>query len=196
MSAPVAGKFQDHYIVLDVPHKASLEQVRAAHEGLSRLYHAVQGEQPDAEKFEAVQVAFEVLKDPGLRKDFDKLKGIGANERPRFSGPEFFEALERPTGLRSAMLCMLYDYRRLHPFTPAISVRNALTMLHASEEEVNFALWYLKQRNLVVNDDKSNLMITADGMDFLENQRPSPELVMKFLKAPDFPPEDGRTTEK
>ena len=63
-------------------------------------------------------------------------------------------------------------------------MRNVLGMLQATEEEINFALWYLKQRNLVINDDKSNLVITVEGLDFLENQTPSPEAVMRFINMP------------
>lgn len=182
MSAPAAGKFQDHYAILEIDPKASREDVEAACQRLLRRYDPGQGEQPDREKFEAVRMAAEVLLDPVLRREFDKLKGIFREEVPTFSGAAFFEALERPSGLRSAVLCILYDRRRLRPFTPAVPMRQLLAMLHASEEELNFALWYLKQRNLVVYDDKTNLMITADGLDFLENQRPSPEVVMRFIR--------------
>jgi hypothetical protein len=43
-------------------------------------------------------------------------------------------------------------------------------------------LWYLKQRGLVRSDDKSSLHITVDGMDFLENKKPTPDEVMRFIK--------------
>jgi hypothetical protein len=43
-------------------------------------------------------------------------------------------------------------------------------------------LWYLKQRNLVRSDDKSSLHITVDGMDFVENKKPTADEVMRFIK--------------
>lgn len=187
MSAPAATNSQDHYAVLNLSPNAQFEEIEVAHERLAGLFSPERGTEPDADRYDAVRLAFAVLTDSVLRRDFDKLKGVRRDQRPTFSGPEFFDALARPSGLRSAMLCILYDYRRLHPSSPAISVRNVLGMLLATEEEVNFSLWYLKQRNLVLSDDKSNLLITADGMDFLENQRPTPEVVMKFFKIPDSP---------
>lgn len=51
-----------------------------------------------------------------------------------------------------------------------------------TNDELNFALWYLKQRGLVESDDKSNLQISVSGMDFLEQLRPEPESVLRFLK--------------
>ena len=55
-------------------------------------------------------------------------------------------------------------------------------MLQVKGEGLNFALFYLKKRGFVFNDDKSALAITVDGMDFLEQNRPSPEIVMQFIK--------------
>jgi curved DNA-binding protein CbpA len=70
MSAPAAGKFQDHYEVLGVEHKAGSEAIQAAYARLSQMFHPQTGTQPDPEKFEAVSLAFEVLSDPQLRRDF------------------------------------------------------------------------------------------------------------------------------
>jgi hypothetical protein len=55
-------------------------------------------------------------------------------------------------------------------------------MLQASSEELSFALWYLKQRGHVVSDDKSNLQLTADGMDYLERNPPTAEAVLPLIK--------------
>ena len=54
--------------------------------------------------------------------------------------------------------------------------------LEVTTEELGAALWYLKKRGLVSSDDKSSLQITVDGMDFLENNKPSPQAVMSFIK--------------
>jgi hypothetical protein len=55
-------------------------------------------------------------------------------------------------------------------------------MVEATAVELSGALWYLKQRGLAASDDKSSLQITADGMDFLVNQKPLLEDVMAFIK--------------
>ena len=76
MSSASAGKFQDHYEVLGVEHKASSDAVQLAYARLAEKYHPKVGATPDHEKYDAVVLAFEILSDPELRKDFDKLKGI------------------------------------------------------------------------------------------------------------------------
>ena len=61
-------------------------------------------------------------------------------------------------------------------------MRHLEGMLYVGGESLNFALWYLKKRGLVINDDKSSMEITVDGMDFLEQNRPTPEQVMGFIR--------------
>ena len=194
MSSPAAGKFQDHYEVLGVDHKAATEAIQAAYSRMAEKYHPRTGTVPDQEKFDAVTLAFEVLSDPDLRSDFNKLKGIGADEKPKFSGAPFFEAYRRDSHLRVGLLCVLYDRRRSKPFTPSLSMRHIEGIFNASSQELNFALWYLKQRDLVVADDKSSLQITVNGMDYLEANPASAELVLPMIKAASLV--GGLTTEE
>jgi hypothetical protein len=56
-------------------------------------------------------------------------------------------------------------------------------MLDVTNDELTFALWYLKQRGFVAADDKSSLAITIDGMDYLENHWPTAEGVLPYIKA-------------
>ena len=55
-------------------------------------------------------------------------------------------------------------------------------MVEATAVELSAALWYMKQRALVSSDDKSNMQITVDGMDFLVGAKPVPADVMAFIK--------------
>jgi hypothetical protein len=61
-------------------------------------------------------------------------------------------------------------------------MRRVENILECTSEGLNFALWYLKQRNMVASDDKSNLQITVEGMDYLETNPPTPETVMPMIK--------------
>jgi curved DNA-binding protein CbpA len=183
MSAPVAGKFQDHYVILGVDPKATSDVIQAAYAKLAQKYHKDNPATGNQEKFEAVNLAYEVLCDAAMRAEFDKLKGIDLDDdKPRFGCDQFFENLGKQTGLRAAILSVLYERRQLKPYRPSLSMRHLDSMINATNDELNFALWYLKQRGLVVSDDKSNLQIAVDGMDFLESTRPELELVLPFIK--------------
>jgi curved DNA-binding protein CbpA len=183
MSAPLAGKFQDHYAILGIEPNFDSETIQRAYANLAQKYHPKNSATGDAEMFEAVNAAYETLSDPELRAVFDKLKGVGREEGgPKFSGSDFFDALGREAIRRVAILCVLYDRRLSKPSAPSLSMRHLELMVEATAVELSFAIWYLKQRGLVASDDKSSMQITVDGMDFLENKKPSAEEVMPFMK--------------
>jgi curved DNA-binding protein CbpA len=181
MSASVAGKFQDHYVVLEIEPKSDLDTIQKVYAKLSQKYHPATPETGDQEKFDAVNLAYEVLSDTTLRYQFDQLKGLNQEDTPKFSA-EFFVDLEHGTGLRAAVLSILYDRRRRKPRTPGLSLRHLESMLETTNEQMSLTLWYLKARNLVAADDKSNVLITVEGIDFLEANQPTPELVLPFIK--------------
>lgn len=201
MSAPLAGNFQDHYVVLGVKPTANAEAIQLAYTKLVQQYHPSNPDTGDEEKFDALNLAYEVLSQPDLRTQFDKLKGIGAeNAVPKFTGLPFFSSMGRENGLRAALLCVLYDRRRQKPFTPSLSVRHVENIVSATLEEMTFVLWYLKERKWVISDDKSSLQITASGMEYLEKNPPSADLVMPLIKpsglvTSDSMPEESGNTE-
>ena len=194
MSAPSAGKYQDHYDVLGIDSKADVESIQRAYTELAKKFHPSNAVNGDPEAFDAVNMAYEVLSDPAQRHAFDNLKGTGEDlDCPKFSGLEFFNSLGREAGLRSALLCILYDRRRSKPLKPGMPMRYVEAMLAASFDELFFVLWYLKQRGWVASDDKSNILITVQGMDYLESNQPSAALVMPYIKSsvveePEAPP--------
>ena len=107
--------------------------------------------------------------------------GIGGDDKPKFSGLTFFELYVRDTRLRIALLCVLYDRRRLKPFTPSLSMRHLEAILNTSIVELNFALWYLKQKEMVTMTTRAALQITTVGMDYLQANPPDPSQVMQLI---------------
>jgi curved DNA-binding protein CbpA len=199
MSAPLAGKFQDHYAVLGVEPNADSETIQRTYSKLAQKYNPKTSATGDAEMFEAVNAAYETLADPELRAVFDKLKGASRGDSgPAFSGAAFFEALGREASRRTAILCVLYDRRLTNPMTPSLSMRHLEVIVDATSAELSSAMWYLKQRGFVASDDKSSLQITVDGMDFLDSRKPTAEEVMPFIRQaskPEFQGADARSTE-
>ena len=183
MSSPLAGKFQDHYDVLGIDPRSDSETLQSAYAELAQKYHPNNPDTGDQDAFGSVNAACEVLSDPAQRFAFDNLKGIGEDAIcPQFSGTEFFESLGSDAGLRVALLSILYERRKKKPLKPGLPMRYVEGMLNADMDELFFVLWYVKQRGWVSSDDKSNLLITVQGMDYLDSNRPSAALVLRHLK--------------
>ena len=183
MSTPLAGKFQDHYHVLGIEPKCDSETLQNAYAELARRFHPNNALTGDPEAFAAVNAAYEVLSDPAQRLVFDNIKGVGEDTScPQFSGKQFFESLGSDAGLRVALLCILYERRKKKPMKPGLPMRHVEAMLNADLDELFFVLWYAKQRGWVASDDKSNLLITVQGMDYLDANPPSAAQVLPHIK--------------
>jgi len=77
-------EFKDYYATLGVKRDASQDEIKQAYRKLARKYHPDVSKEKDAEaRFKEVGEAYEALKDPEKRKQYDQL---GANWR---AGQEF-----------------------------------------------------------------------------------------------------------
>lgn len=79
-------EYKDYYKTLGVDKKATEDQIKIAYRKLARKYHPDVSKEANAEEqFKAVQEAYEVLKDPKKRKEYDELGEYqsGQEFRPR-----------------------------------------------------------------------------------------------------------------
>jgi DnaJ-domain-containing protein 1 len=183
MSAPLAGKFQDHYLVLGIEPKADSETIQKAYTQAVARVHPRSGTHPDQEKFDAITLAYEVLSDPALRSTFDSMRASpDKEEAPTFSGLAFFDAMRAEEARRETILSILYDHRRLKAMTPSLSFRILEAMLDATLEELQLTIWYLQKKGWAAMDDKTRLYITVAGIDHLHAHPPNPERVLAMVR--------------
>lgn len=69
-------KFEDYYKILGVSKGASQEEIQRAYKKLAKKYHPDVSKEPDAEEqFKRVSEAYEVLKSPETRQQYDAFGG-------------------------------------------------------------------------------------------------------------------------
>jgi curved DNA-binding protein CbpA len=181
------NEFVDFYELFRVAPDAEQESIQRVHRALAARYHPDNKETGDLERFLLVNKAFKTLTDPGKRKEYDaEYQSHKGNPIPIFMTREFADGIEGESNRRMGVLCLLYTRRRTNPNTPALSVLELESLTLIPREHLVFTIWYLKSKKYIVQDDRSSLMITADGIDYLEDNLPRHRTVHKLIEAADM----------
>ena len=81
-------EFKDYYEVMGVESLASADEIKRAYRKLARKYHPDVSEEKDAEeRFKEVGEAYEVLRDPQKREQYDQLRKGGYQAGDSFRPP-------------------------------------------------------------------------------------------------------------
>jgi curved DNA-binding protein len=99
-------QYKDYYEILGVPRTASDDEIKKSFRKLARQYHpdVAKDKKKAEEKFKEINEAYEVLSDPGKRKQYDELGAnwkSGADFRPP-SGWEHFSGAQNSRGRGAA----------------------------------------------------------------------------------------------
>jgi curved DNA-binding protein CbpA len=179
--------FVDYYELLRVSPGAEVESIQRVHRALAARYHPDNKETGDIERFLLVNEAYKVLSDPEKRKAYDaQCKTKKEDPLPVFLTKEFTEGVDGEINRRVGMLCLLYTRRRSNQVAPALSVLEIEQMMSIPREHLLFTIWYLKAKRFIQQDDRSSLLITAEGIDFLEQNLPQHKTMHKLLEAADL----------
>lgn len=83
-------EFKDYYKIMGVAPEASAEDIKRAYRKLARKYHPDVSSEADAEaRFKELGEAYEVLKDPARREQYDQLRKGGYGGHAWREGEEF-----------------------------------------------------------------------------------------------------------
>lgn len=165
-----AAATQDHYETLQISKNADADTIQRVFRLLAQRFHPDNPSTGDDEQFRLIHEAYLVLNDPEQRARYDILHETHRQERWRFvsQGPPADNDFVLEQHVRFIVLEILYSRRRTEPERPGLSNLDLARLTGRPREHLEFTLWYLIQRQLVMRDDQSNLTITADGIDFVE----------------------------
>jgi curved DNA-binding protein CbpA len=160
----------DYYEALQISPNADPDMVARVYRLLAQRFHPDNLESGDSERFRRVHEAYSVLSDPERRAQYDVHYQRNRHMRVRLvsSTGRVEDDFEYEQAVRLTVLEILYTHRRTEPREPGLFDRDLETMVGRPIEQLEFTFWYLMQRNLVRRGEQSRIVITVDGVDFLE----------------------------
>lgn len=203
MSEP--SEFVDYYDLLQISPGSEPEAIRRVYRLLAARFHPDNPETGDLKVFLRLNDAYKVLMDPEARRTYDQQRSVQRGKPlDIFAQKEFAIGIDGEPGRRMGVLCLLYNYRRINPEQPGCSVLELEKTMAFPREHLLFTLWYLRDKNLLAQNETSDYVITAEGVDYVEANLKNNGTLYRLLKAseeglsgavadtmyPDLPPEE------
>jgi curved DNA-binding protein CbpA len=174
----------NYYDLLQIHPRAERETIERVFKLLAARYHPDNPVTGDAERFRRIKEAYDTLRDPERRAAYDRLfEENAARPLTIFLSREFTDGIEAEAKIRIGLLCLLYAKRRANPDFAALSLLDLENLMSFPREHLLFAVWYLKAKRYIQQDDRSSFIISAEGVDFLETQLPTNEVLYKIFQA-------------
>lgn len=160
----------DHYEVLQVSTSAEPETINRVFRILAQRFHPDNQQTGNESRFREILEAYSVLSDPEKRARYDVMHQQQRKDRWRLvsSGAQTENDFEMEEIVRLTVLEVLYTKRRLEPTKPGIFYGEFETLIGRPREHFEFTVWFLLQKKFVVLDDKSCLILTVEGAEYLE----------------------------
>ncbi|HVP47259.1 MAG TPA: J domain-containing protein [Bryobacteraceae bacterium] len=177
--------FVDYYELMQISPNAEPETIHRVFRIMAARYHPDNAETGDNEKFLLLTKGYAVLSDPARRAAYDDVhRARHAQPLPVFGLKEFAEGLEGEVNRRLGILSLLYNRRRTNPDNPGISVLEFESVMAFPREHLEFAIWFLREKQYIRPGNTSDYMISATGVEYLESEVPSNGVLSKLLDAP------------
>lgn len=160
----------DHYEILQISPNAEPETVHRVYRLLAQQLHPDNGETGNATQFRMLSEAYQVISDPEQRARYDVVHAQRRQERWRLvaSNDRAQNDFEAEQLVRLTVIEVLYTRRRIEPDSPAMSPLDLEALIGRAREQLEFTIWYLIQKKYVTRSDNSALVITAEGVEYLE----------------------------
>jgi curved DNA-binding protein len=180
---------EDYYEFLQISPSAEPDTIHRVYRFLAARYHPDNAESGNEERFRKLTRAYEVLSDPELRAAYDA-KRNAEEPAPLSTWIDFMDNLEGEVNRRVAVLAILYSQRRTTPNKPEVSFREIEKRLGFPRDYLDFTAWYLRTKGFIMRSDNSEFAITAEGVDFVEQQRTTTPVLDRLLTVGTGVPEE------
>ena len=168
--SPNVDETQDYYEVLQISPNAEPETVHRVYRLLAQRFHPDNAETGSEDRFRQLAEAYRILGDAEQRARYDVVHAAIKQQRWRLvSGNAQAEGdIESEQIIRLTVLELLYVRRRTELDSAGLSPLDLEALTGRAREHLEFTIWYLTQKKYVTRSDGSMLVITVDGVEYLE----------------------------
>ncbi len=168
-AATIENQVEDYYEMLQISPNADGETIQRVFRMLAQRYHPDNSETGDEKVFQRVLNAYRTLNDPEKRAAYDVQHQASRALRWKiFDQSKSSLGVEGEKRKRWGVLSLLYTRMIEEPRQPGIMVRDLEELLGCPREHLQFTLWYLKQKSCISSSDNGRYIITAQGVDMVE----------------------------
>ncbi len=168
----------DYYELLQISPNAEPETIHRVYRMLALRLHPDNGQTGNPTRFRELTEAYQVLSDPERRAQYDVFHQRQRQDRWRLVA-ESTESGGDPRVeqfVRLTVLEVLYTKRRVEPQQPGLYIVDLEKIIGRPREYLEFTVWFLVQKRLVQRADNALLVITADGVEYYEeNYQATPQ---------------------
>jgi hypothetical protein len=181
-AGPDGAPAEDYYETLQISPRADGETIRRVYRIMAARLHPDNKQTGNLEKFLQLKKAFEVLSDPEQRALYDAgHQSLETAPMPIFESPDFVNGIEGEMNRRLGVLSLLYHQRRIDEAHPGVSVLDLEKRMSFPREYLHFTTWYLRSKGFVTVEDNSDFILTAAGVDYVEEHSPANPLLQRLL---------------
>jgi curved DNA-binding protein CbpA len=167
-----ASKFIDYYETLEISPNANSGTIERMFRYLAQRYHPDNKDTGDRGSFDLVMEAYDTLRDPTKRTQYDLAHNSNSNYRVKLvEEASDNKGIERDSDIQNKLLSILYVKRRQNIREPGIGNLGLERMLGCPAEHLEFHLWYLKAKGWVGVTESGMLAITAEGVDHANSEQ-------------------------
>jgi curved DNA-binding protein CbpA len=160
----------DHYETMQINANAEPETIHRVYRLLAQRFHPDNAETGNTARFRELTEAYEVLSDPVRRAQYDAVhRQVWRDRWKLIDGANGDVDVRAEQIARLTMLELLYTRRRTEPRQPAMSILDIEALVGRPREHLEFSVWFLTQKRFISRGDDSSLTITAEGVEYLEN---------------------------
>jgi len=164
----------DYYEILQVSPSADQEIIERAFRLLAKRYHPDNKHTGDAAKFDTLMEAYRVLSVSEKRAVYDDT--YKAPDDAHQNSILFNASQTRDPGeerkIHQVILLIVYTARRRDVMKPGVGAIELEKLAGLPEKELEFHIWYLKEKGWIQRLDTGEFAITAKGVDAIMQNNP------------------------